>query len=258
MSYVSLTTEGTIGIVRIERPDALNAISGQVADDLTSAFYEVGSRPDIWVMVLAGAGDKAFCVGADLKERATFTLDDFYTNRRQIRGMFQQLRTVPQPTIASVFGFALGGGFELALSCDLMVAAEGTEMGLPEVRVGLIPAGGGTQLLTRKVGEARAKDLIFRGRRITAEEALGAGLVAEVVPVDRLEEATLEIARDICRSSPVAVRESKRAVEAALGLSIDDGIEAEHAAWERVIATQDRAEGIDAFTDKRDPEWANR
>lgn len=258
MSHASLATEGPVGIVRIERPDALNAISGKVADDLKDVFYEVGSRPDIWVMVLTGAGDKAFCVGADLKERATFTIDEFYSNRRQVRAMFQQLRAVPQPTIASVFGFALGGGFELALSCDLMVAAEGAEMGLPEVRVGLMPAGGGTQLLTRKVGEARAKDLVFRGRRMSADEAYAFGLATRLVPRDELEAATLETARDICRSSPIAVRESKRAIEAALGSRIDEGIEIEHAAWERVVATADRAEGINAFNDKRDPEWSNR
>jgi enoyl-CoA hydratase/carnithine racemase len=258
MKYVSLSTDGPVATVRIERPDALNAISGSVADELKSAFYEVGSRPDIWVMVLTGAGDKAFCVGADLKERGSFTLDDFHSNRRQIRGMFQQLRAVPQPTIASVFGFALGGGFELALSCDLIVAAARTQLGLPEARVGLIPAGGGTQLLTRKVGEARAKDLIFRGRRVTAEEAHAAGLVAEVVDREELAGRTLDIARDICRSAPVAVREAKRAIEAALGSSMDDGIEVEHQAWERVIVTEDRAEGINAFNDKRDPEWANR
>jgi enoyl-CoA hydratase/carnithine racemase len=258
MSHVSLTIEGQVGIVRIERPDALNAISGQVADDLKKAFYEVGSRPDIWVMVLTGTGDKAFCVGADLKERASFTLEEFHSNRRQIRAMFQQLRLVPQPTIAAVFGYALGGGFELALSCDVILAAEGAQLGLPEVRVGLIPAGGGTQLLTRKVGEARAKELIFRGRLFDAEEGRAMGLVAEVTQLDRLGERALEVARDICRSSPVAVREAKRTIEAALGSSMDEGIEIEHAAWERVVSTEDRAEGINAFNDKRDPEWANR
>ena len=258
MSHVSLGIEDRVGIVRIERPDALNAISGKVADDLKKVFYEVGSRPDIWVMVLTGMGDKAFCVGADLKERASFTLEEFHSNRRQIRGMFQQLRLVPQPTIAAVFGYALGGGFELALSCDVILAAQGTQLGLPEVRVGLIPAGGGTQLLTRKVGEARAKDLIFRGRRFDAEEGREMGLVAEVTPPSELAERTLEVARDICRSSPVAVREAKRTIEAALGSSMDEGLEIEHSAWERVVSTEDRAEGINAFNDKRDPEWANR
>ncbi|HEX2049861.1 MAG TPA: enoyl-CoA hydratase-related protein [Actinomycetota bacterium] len=256
--FVSLATDGDVGVVTLERPDALNAISGAVADDLRDAFRAVGSRPDIRVMVLRGAGDKAFCVGADLKERSAFTLDDFHSNRRQMRGMFSALRDVPQPTIASVFGFALGGGFELALSCDVVVAAEGTQLGLPEARVGLLPAGGGTQLLPRKVGEARAKELVFTGRRFSAEEAHGMGLVARVVPRSELDAAAMELARDVCRSSPVAVREAKRAIEAALGSSIDDGLELENEAWARVVATEDRAEGIAAFNDKREPRWQNR
>ncbi len=258
MALVTLDTQEQVGIVTIDRPEALNALSGAVCDELTEVFREVGSRPDLWVMILRGAGDKAFCVGADLKERATFDLDDFYSNRRQLRGAFQQLRTIPQPTICSVFGFALGGGFELALNCDLITAAEGTILGLPEVRVGLLPAAGGTQLLTRKVGEARAKELIFRGRRFDAEEGRAMGLVAEVTGRDELDRVTLELAADLCKSSPVAVREAKRAIEAAFGYDIEEGIEVEHLAWEKVIVTEDRKEGIDAFNDKRDPEWGNR
>jgi enoyl-CoA hydratase/carnithine racemase len=257
-SMVSLETEGAVGIVTLERSESLNAISGALADELADAFREVGSRPDIWVMVLGGAGDKAFCVGADLKERNAFTIEDFYANRRQVKGMFGALRAVPQPTIASVFGFALGGGFELALSCDLIVAARGTVLGLPEVRVGLLPAGGGTQLLARKVGEARAKELIFTGRRFDAEEARTMGLVAKVVDRDELDAASMELALAVCASSPVAVREAKRSIEAAHGVVLDDGIEIESKAWEVVINTQDRAEGIAAFNEKRDPRWANR
>jgi enoyl-CoA hydratase/carnithine racemase len=256
--FVSLNTEDELGIVTLERPDAHNALSGAMADELSAAFREVGSRPDIWVMLLRATGDKAFCVGADLKERASFTLDDFYANRRQIRGMFAALRAVPQPTVASVFGFALGGGFELALSCDLTVAAEGTMFGLPEVRVGLLPAGGGTQLLVHKAGMARAKELIFTGRRISAEEGVAMGLVARVVPRADLDEESLELARDICRSAPVAVREAKRSIEAAAGVSIEAGEALEHEAWERVIKTIDREEGIAAFNDRRDPMWSNR
>jgi enoyl-CoA hydratase/carnithine racemase len=255
---VSLETEGAIGIVTLRRPEALNAISGSVAEQMTSAFREVGSRPDLWVMLLRAEGDKAFCVGADLKERSSFTLEDFYSNRKQIRGMFTALRSVPQPTIASVFGFALGGGFELALSCDIIVAAQKTMLGLPEARVGLIPAGGGTQLLTHKVGMARAKELIFTGRRFSAEEGREMGLIAQLVPPEKLDDEAMELARDICRSSPVAVREAKRAIEAAAGAAIEDGEEIEHAAWERVIATADRAEGIAAFNEKRAPDWGNR
>src|SRR5438105_13319435 len=190
----SLVTEDRIGIVSLERPEALNALSGSMAGELTGIFTEVGSRPDIWVMVLRGAGDRAFCVGADLKERSGFSTEDFYENRRQVKGMFRALRAVPQPTVCAVFGFALGGGFELALSCDIVVAAEDALLGLPEVRVGLLPAGGGTQLLARKVGTARAKELIFRGRRINAGEALDMGLVAELAPRDRLDDAAMSLA----------------------------------------------------------------
>jgi enoyl-CoA hydratase/carnithine racemase len=174
-----------------------------------------------------------------------------------MRAMFTAVRTLPQPSIASVFGFALGGGFELALSCDIIVAAEGTELGLPEVRVGLLPAGGGTQLLTRKVGAARAKNLIFRGKRIDMDEAIAMGLVAEVVPRQTLESRTMDVANEICGSSPIAVREAKRAIESALGMPLEEGMGIEHEAWRRVIATEDRAEGIAAFNEKRDPQWKN-
>jgi enoyl-CoA hydratase/carnithine racemase len=255
---VSVTSEDHITVVRLNRPDAMNAISGAMADALSEAFKGVAGDGDTWVMVLAAAGNKAFCVGADLKERAGFTLDDFYENRKQIRGLFHSLRAVPQPTIASVFGFALGGGFELALSCDLIVAAQGTKLGLPEARVGLLPAGGGTQLLTRKVGVARAKELIFRGRRMDASEAQQLGVVAEVAAPGELESWTMEVARDVAKSSPVAVRAAKRSIDSALGVPVEAGIEIEHEAWREVIASDDRTEGITAFNEKRDPRWTNK
>lgn len=256
-SFVSVTTEGRVTVVTLNRPEAMNALSGAFADQLSGVFSDLADDGDVWVVVLAAAGEKAFCVGADLKERAGFTLEDFYRNRDQVRRMFASVRDLPQPTIASVFGFALGGGFELALSCDLIVAAEDAVFGLPETRVGLIPAGGGTQLLTRKVGVARAKELIFRGRRIDVTEAKELGLVADVSPRDRLNDITMQVARDICRSSPVAVRSAKAAIDAALGVPIEEGIDFEHQAWVHTIASKDRAEGIDAFTNKREPQWSN-
>ena len=255
---VTVSTDDHISVVRLNRPEAMNAISGDMADALSTAFHDVAADDDVWVMVLAAAGEKAFCVGADLKERAGFSLDDFYRNRKQIRGVFHSLRAVPQPTIASVFGFALGGGFELALSCDLIVAAQGTKLGLPEARVGLLPAGGGTQLLTRKVGVARAKEMIFRGRRIDASEAQQLGIVAEVTDPTELESWTLEVARDVAKSSPVAVRAAKRSIDSALGVPVESGIEIEHEAWKEVIASDDRVEGITAFNEKRDPRWTNK
>ena len=255
---VTLTAADHIATVTLNRPESLNAISGAMADELTDILERVAQDRDVWVVILAAAGERAFCVGADLKERGGFDLDDFYRNREQIRGMFAALRAIPQPVIASVFGFALGGGFELALSCDIIIAAEGTQFGLPETRVGLLPAGGGTQLLTRKVGTSRAKELIFRARRFDASEAQRIGIVADVTRVADLENWTLEVARYICKSSPVAVREAKRAIDSALGVPIDEGIEIEHDAWRTVIETDDRQEGIAAFNEKRSPEWKNR
>lgn len=258
MSFVTFEDHDRVGVITLDRPEALNAISGAMAEELTGVLRETAANNDVWVVVLRGAGDRAFCVGADLKERAGFSLDDFYENRKHIRGLFEALRSLPQPAIASIFGFALGGGFELALSCDLVVAAEGTQLGLPEARVGLLPAGGGTQLLARKAGTSRAKELIFTGRRIDAEEALGVGLVTRVVPRDQLVPATQALAAEVCSSSPIAVREAKKAIDAALGMPLDEGIDLEEEAWKRVVATDDRAEGIAAFVEKRDPTWANR
>jgi enoyl-CoA hydratase/carnithine racemase len=249
---------GRIAVVTLNRPESLNAISGDLAEELAEVFLRVARDDTVWVMVLTAAGERAFSVGADLKERATFGLPDFHRNREQIHTMFSSLRKVPQPTIASVFGFALGGGFELALSCDIVIAAEGTQLGLPEVRVGLVPGGGGTQLLARRVGVGRAKELIFRGRRIDASEAMPIGIVARVTSPEELAAATMELARDLCRSSPRALREAKAAIDATMGMQLEEGVALEDEAWRRVIATEDRAEGIAAFNEKRDPQWQNK
>jgi enoyl-CoA hydratase/carnithine racemase len=257
-SFVAVDSADHVTTVTLDRPEALNALSGAVAEELTEAFRRVAADADTWVMVLAAAGERAFCVGADLKERAGFTLEDFHDNRGQIRGLFEALRDVPQPTVASVFGFALGGGFELALSCDLIVAAQGTKLGLPEARVGLLPAGGGTQLLTRKLGTSRAKDLIFRGKQIDAGFAQQLGLVAEVCERDELSSVTLAVAKDICRSSPVATRAAKRAIDGSLGVPLPQAIELENDSWKDVIVSEDRLEGIAAFNEKREPGWQNR
>jgi enoyl-CoA hydratase/carnithine racemase len=250
--------DGRIAIVTLNRPNSLNAISGDTAEKLAEVFWRVARDRNVWVMVLTAAGERAFSVGADLKERAGFGLHDFYRNREQVRNMFSSLRKVPQPTIASVFGFALGGGFELALSCDVIIAAKGTELGLPEVRVGLVPGGGGTQLLARRVGVGRAKEMIFRGRRIDAAEALQLGIVAYVASPEELAAYTMEVARDLCRSSPRALREAKAAIDATVGVPLEEGVALENDAWRRVIGTEDRTEGIAAFNEKREPRWQNR
>lgn len=256
--FVAYERQDRIGVVTLDRPEALNALSGAMADELGATFERVARDSEVWLMMLRAAGDRAFCVGADLKERAGFSLEDFSANREQIRGLFESLRAVPQPSIAVVFGHALGGGFELALSCDFIVAARGTMLGLPEARVGLLAAGGGTQLLTHKAGPVKAKELILTGKRITAEEAADLGLVSEVTAPAGLDDAAHRLAGEVLRCSPVAVREAKRAMDQALGLSLEDGIlRVENESWGRVIASEDRAEGIAAFNEKRTPAWRN-
>jgi enoyl-CoA hydratase/carnithine racemase len=256
--HVARRREGRVEIITLDRPEALNALSDVMVQEVTDAFREVAADNDVWVVLLAASGPKAFCVGADLKERARFSLDDFYANRAHVREMFQAIRELPQPTIASAFGFALGGGFELVLSCDLVVAAEGTKFGLPEPRVGLLPAGGGTQLLARKVGVGRAKELILRSRRVDASEAQRLGVVAEVTRREELDRRSMDLANELCRSSPIALREAKRAVDQGFGMSLEEAIELENDAWQVVIASADRTEGIAAFNEKREPEWKNR
>lgn len=256
-SFISLRSEGRIRIVTLARPEARNAISTEVARELTDVCRAVAGDEDAWVVVLTAAGDKAFCVGADLKERASFSLDDYHANRGPMKAMFEAVRAIPQPSIASIFGFALGGGFELALSCDLIVAAEGTQVGLPEARVGLLPAGGGTQLLTRKVGPSKAKELIFTGERVDVG-AIGLGLIHEIVPFDSLGAAAMRLAERITEASPIAVREAKASIDASAGIPLEEGIAVEHESWARVVASDDRAEGIAAFNEKRPPKWTNR
>src|SRR2546425_3558093 len=178
MRFVTIELDGHVATVTLSRPEALNAISGEVANELAGALLQSSADPEAWVVVLGAAGERAFCVGADLKERNRLDDAGWLQNRVFMRAMFDSLRALPQPTIASVFGHALGGGFELALSCDLIVAAGDAVFGLPEVRVGIVPGGGATQLLTRRIGPARAKDLIFTSRRISGQEAYDLGIVA--------------------------------------------------------------------------------
>lgn len=258
MSFVDLGIQDHVATVTLNRPEALNAISGQVADEMAGALLQAAASPQAWVVVLAAAGDRAFCVGADLKERNRLDDAGWLHNRMFMRSMFDTLRAMPQPTIASVFGHALGGGFELALCCDLVVATVDAVFGLPEVRVGIVPGGGGTQLLARKVGLGRAKELILTGKRITGREAFDVGLVQRVAEAGQLGSATMELAGEICGSSPVAVREAKRAIDRALDVPIEQGIELEDLAWRRAVASDDRREGIAAFNEKRPPEWKGR
>jgi enoyl-CoA hydratase/carnithine racemase len=258
MASVRIRRAGHVAVVTLARPEALNAISGSVANDLAGAVLTAAADPDTWVMILEADGDRAFCVGADLKERNALDDAGWLRNRVLMRSMFDSIRAVPQPTIASVFGFALGGGFELALSCDLIVASHDAVFGLPETRVGIIPGGGATQLLARRIGVARAKEMIFAGRRMGAEHAHEVGLVQRVVSREGLAETTMALALEICTNAPLGVLQAKAAIDRGLEVPLQQGIELEDLGWRRAVASEDRREGIAAFNQKREPRWTGR
>ena len=255
---VALERRGKVAVVTLRRPDTLNAITAAMADRLGETLEELARDSDVWVIVLTAEGQRGFCVGADLTERDTMSSDQLVARRASLQNMFASVRETPQPTIAAVFGYTLGGGFELALSCDLIVAADDAQLGLPEARVGLVPAGGGTYLLSRAVGPARARELIFTGRRIDAEEARALGLVCEVVPREELDAAATRLASRIAESSPVATRLPKATLRTAQLGAESAAIEAEETALAEAARSDDAAEGLRAFAEKRPPEWRNR
>lgn len=250
--------QGRLAHLVLSRPTALNAISSQLAEDLLAACDALAADRSVWAVVLRGEGERAFCAGADLKERDRFSPEQWQAQRALFRRMFAAVRAVPQPMIAAVHGYALGGGTELALLADLVVASEDAIFGLTETGLGLIPGGGGTQTLPRLVGRARAKELLFTARRIPAERALAIGLVNHVVPRPDLLPAAVRLADEILANSPVAVREVKWAMDQGLDRPFEEALEREHAAYLRAIASEDRREGIRAFNEKRPARFLGR
>ncbi|MEO7061835.1 MAG: enoyl-CoA hydratase-related protein [Lapillicoccus sp.] len=249
---------GHVVEIVLDRPDALNAVSTAMAAALTAAAREVTADESVRCVVLSSSQQKAFCVGADLKERHTFTDAQLVQQRPGNRAAYGAILALPVPAVAAVEGYALGGGFELALSCDLVVAGEGAVVGLPEVSVGVIPGGGGTQLLTRRVGWSRAAALIFTARRLTAAEALAHGCVDEVVATGSARDRALELAFAIAENSPVGLRQAKRAMRLGSDLDLEAGLEIEDNCWRQSAFSRDRAEGVAAFAQKRRPDWPGR
>lgn len=242
----------------LDRAEAHNALSTAMARDIAAATAWAGADPDVRAVVLSSASEKAFCVGADLKERNSFSDADLMAQRPHFRAAFTGVLELPVPTVAAVHGFALGGGFELALSCDLIVCDETAVVGLPEVTVGVIPGGGGTQLLTRRVGSSRAADLVFTGRRLDVDEADRLGLVDRRVPAGTDREAALGLAATIAANSPVGVRSAKRALRRGGDADLATGLDVEDGAWRATAFSGDRAEGVRAFNEKRRPDWPGR
>lgn len=239
--------------VVLNRPEAMNAVSTAMAEALTIAGEELRADTSVRAVVVTSSHEKAFCVGADLKERNGFSDDDLRAQRPGNRLAYRALYDLSVPTIAAVDGHALGGGCEIALACDLIVAGPRASFALPEVSVGVIPGGGGTQLLTRRIGWSRAADLIFTARRITGEEGVRLGLVDRLVE-DAKGEA-LALADTIAQHSPIGVRNAKTAMRAGMDVGVDDGLDIEDARWHDTAFSADRAEGVRAFAEKRKPSW---
>ena len=248
--------------VTLNRPAAANALSRALVAELTRLFGdlagEIAAGADLRVLVLTGAGDKAFSAGADLKERRTWTLDDTRVFLGEINALMNALAAFPRPTIAMVNGVAFGGGLELALACDIRIAGESAEMGLTEVRLGIIPGAGGTQRLARVAGVAAAKELILTGRRIGATRARELGIVSEVVPLAELPAAAVRWAAEIAAAAPLALGAAKRAVEEGISRSLGDRLKIERDRYEEVLVTDDRNEGLAAFIEKRPPAYKGR
>lgn len=249
---------GQVVEIVLDRAAALNALSTAMAARLAAVCGEVGADGSVRAVVLSAAGDKAFCVGADLKERNTMTDADLLRQREVFRAAFGGVLNLPQPVVAAVHGYALGGGCEFALSCDLIVADETAVFGLPEVSVGLVPGGGGTQLALRRLGPGRAADLVLTGRRIDIEEATAYGLVDRRVAAGTARDEAIKLADAIARNSPVAVRAAKRALRGGAGVGLAAALDIEDAAWRTAAFSADRKEGIAAFADKRRPVWPGR
>ena len=244
--------DGRVGVVRLNRPQQLNALSGELMAALVEALALLDGDPDIRAIVVTG-DERAFAAGADVRELAAATPVSLYASRRI--DAWDSIRRVRTPLVAAVSGFCLGGGCELAMLCDLVVASETARFGQPEINLGVMPGAGGTQRLTRAVGKAVAMDMILTGRMLSAREALAFGLVARVVAKEAWLDEAKRVAAEIAAKGPVAVRLAKEAVDEAFETPLAAGVEAERRAFYLARASADATEGLNAFAEKRPPEF---
>lgn len=250
--------DGRVAIATFNRPDKLNALSTAMLRQLEARLAEVEHDEALRVLILTGAGPKAFVAGADISEYAGQSDDAFAEYQFFSRRLFSSLERLPKPTIGAINGYALGGGFEIALCCDVLIASANARFGLPEGLLGLSPGGGGTQRLTRAVGRYAAADVLLAARRLTADRAHSLGLVAEVVEADKLADAALARARDMIKVGPLAQREMKRLIREGPDAALDTALTLEQEVLLRLSRTSDGREGIRAFVEKREPRWLGR
>jgi enoyl-CoA hydratase len=255
-SLAPVTTLPSVALLTLDRPAALNALSFDLLDELATALEALDADPACRAIVITGAGDRAFAAGADIRELAPHSSQSLATGGRF--GVWDRIGAIGLPLIAAVRGVALGGGCELAMACDMIVAAEDAAFGQPEIRIGVMPGAGGTQRLTRAIGNARAMEVILTGRTMPATEAEAYGLITLVVPTEATVDAALELGGRIAAMPPLAVRAAKAAIIDASERSLSEGLARERDAFFRLFDTQDQAEGMAAFTQKRPPVWSGR
>lgn len=247
------TRDGSgVAVLRIDREEALGALSRSILQRLGDYFATLQGDPDVRVLVLTGTG-RGFIAGADITEYDGVSQAEFDDYQRLGRAVFSALERLPQVTVAAVNGYALGGGFEVVLCCDLVVASERAKFGLPEVKLGLLPGGGGTQRLARAAGARFTKELVLTGRFATAAELRERGLVSRVCEPERLQAEALELAGSIAAQAPLATRAAKRLIDDGLAMELETGLTVEQQVLSRLFASEDAKEGIAAFVDKRDP-----
>jgi len=254
MSYqlIQVRTEAEkVGIITLNRPKQLNALNSELMVEMGTALKLFDADPHIGCIILTG-NEKAFAAGADIGAMATYSYADVYKNDYITRD-WETLRSIRKPIIAAVSGFALGGGCEVAMMCDIIIAADNARFGQPEIKLGIIPGAGGTQRLPRAIGKAKAMDLALTGRMMDAQEAERAGLVSRVVPLDKLMDEALGAALSICDYSQIAVMSAKESINRAFESSLSDGVMFERRMFHALFATEDQKEGMDAFVNKRKP-----
>jgi enoyl-CoA hydratase len=259
MSYqlIQVQTQAEkVGVITLNRPKQLNALNSELMVELGTALKAFDTDPQIGCIILTG-NEKAFAAGADIGAMATYTYADVYKND-YITSEWEILRSIRKPVIAAVAGFALGGGCEVAMMCDFIIAADNARFGQPEIKLGIIPGAGGTQRLPRAIGKAKAMDLALTGRMMNADEAERAGLVSRVVPLDKLMDEALSAALSICDYSQIAVMSAKESVNRAFESSLSDGIMFERRMFHALFATEDQKEGMDAFVNKRKAVFKNQ
>jgi enoyl-CoA hydratase len=253
---ILVTRDERVGTITLNRPEALNALNSQVMHEVTGAAAEFDADPGIGAIIITGAGGKAFAAGADIKEMSELSFSEVFDT--DFFAAWGRLAAVRTPLIAAVAGYALGGGCELAMMCDVLIAADTAKFGQPEIKLGVLPGMGGSQRLTRAIGKAKAMDLILTGRTIDAAEAERSGLVSRVVPAEDLMTEAAAVANTISQMSRSAARMAKEAVNRAFESSLTEGLLYERRLFHSAFATEDQSEGMAAFIDKRPPTFTHR